>query len=126
MFLFVGIIVGLFICMLIIINLNDNYIDRLKNNIYKKTNIKDISYVNEYDNYYIVMDNENIYLFDDKYDEITRLKVNLVYKNKNNYDIVYRDKTIMYMDNYKNKEEIIFKYYDIHTYKEVDSVIIGG
>ena len=125
-FLFIGIVVGLFICMLIMINVNNNYIDKLEENIYKKTDINDIKYVNEYDGYYIVMDNDNIYLFNDKYDEITRIKVNLVYKNKNDYDIVYRDKTIMYMDNYKNKEGIIFKYYDIYTYEEVDSVIIGG
>ena len=117
---------GLFIYMLIMININNNYIDKLVENIYKKTDINDIKYVNEYDGYYIVMDNDNIYLFNDKYDEITRMKVNLVYKNKNDYDIVYRNKTIMYMDNYKNKEGIIFKYYDIYTYEEVDSVIIGG
>jgi hypothetical protein len=108
------------------VKINNNYIDKLEKMIYKKTDIKNIKYVNEYGGYYIVMDNDNIYLFNYKYDEITRLKVNLVYKNDNNYDIVYRDKTIMYMDNYENKNGIIFKYYDIHTYEEVDSVVIGG
>ena len=125
-FLFIGIIVCLFISVLIMVSINNNYIDELEERMYKKTDIKDIKYVNEYDDYYIVMDNDNIYLFNDKYEEITRLKVNLVYKNENNYDIVYRNKTIMYMDNYKNKDGIIFKYYDIYTYEMIDEVFVGG
>ena len=59
-FLFIGIVVGLFIYMLIMININNNYIDKLEENIYKKTDINDIKYVNEYDGYYIVIDNDNI------------------------------------------------------------------
>ena len=125
-FLFMGIILGLFISLLIMISINNKYMEKLEKDIYKKTDVKDIKYINEYDDYYIVMDSENIYLFDNKYDEITRIKVNLVYQNKNNYDIVYRNKTIMYMDNYKNKDGIVFKYYDIYTCEEIDSVIIGG
>ena len=112
--------------MLIMVSVNDNYMDKLEEDIYKKTDIKDIKYVNEYDGYYIVMDNENIYLFNDEYDEITRISLTLVYKNENNYDIVYRGKTIMYMDSFENKEGIVFKYYDIHTYEEIDNVLIGG
>ena len=124
--LFIGIISILFIGVLIMVGIDNGYVSKLEKDIYEKTDVKDIKYVNEYDGYYIVMDNDNIYLFNNDYEEITRIKVNLVYDNKNNYDIVYRDKTIMYMDNYKNEEGIIFKYYDIYTYEEVDSVIVGG
>lgn len=108
------------------IGINNRYISKIEKDIYKNTDVKKIDYVNEYDKHYIVRNNEYIYLFNNNYEEITRIKLNLVYENKNNYDIVYRDKTIMYMDDYKNKEGIIFKYYDIYTYKEIDKVIIGG
>ena len=121
-----GMILGLFISLLIMISLNNKYMEKLEKDIYKKTDVKDIKYINEYDDHYIVMNSENIYLFDNKYDEITRIKVNLVYENKNNYDIVYRNKTIMYMDNYKNKDGIVFKYYDIYTCEEIDSIVVGG
>ena len=33
---------------------------------------------------------------------------------------------IMYMDNYKDKEGIIFKYYNIYTYELIDKVVVGG
>ena len=124
--IFIGIIIVLFIGMCIMIGINNGYINRLEEDIYKNTDISNIEYVNDYNGYYIVKNNEYIYLFNTDYEEITRIKSNLVYDNKNNYDIVYRDKTIMYMDNYKNEEGIIFKYYDIYTYEEVDKVIIGG
>ena len=116
----------IFIGMFIMVSVDNKYINKLEKIIYENTDIKDIIYINIYDNYYVVMDNDNIYLFNNEYDEITRIKVDLVYKNKNNYDIVYRNKTIMYMDNYKNKEGIIFKYYDIYTYEEIDTIVVGG
>ena len=87
--------------------------------------VKDIEYINRYDNNYIVMDKKYLYLFDDKYEEIDKLDVKDIYENKKNYDIVYRDKTIMYMDNFKNKEGIIYRYYDIYTYELIDEIVIG-
>lgn len=112
--------------MVMMVSIDNKYINKLEKDIYKNTEVKDIKYVNKYDNYYLVMNKDNIYLFNDGYEEITRISVNLMYENKNNYDIVYRNKTIMYMDNYKNDEGIIFKYYDIYTYEEVDTVVVGG
>lgn len=122
----VSILILMFIGMNIMIGIDNGYISKIEKDIYKNTDVKKVDYVNEYDKHYIVRNNEYIYLFNNNYEEITRIKLNLVYENKNNYDIVYRDKTIMYMDNYKNEEGIIFKYYDIYTYKEIDKVIIGG
>ena len=122
----VSILILMFIGMNIMIGIDNGYISKIEKDIYKNTDVKKVDYVNEHDKHYIVRNNEYIYLFNNNYEEITRIKLNLVYENKNNYDIVYRDKTIMYMDNYKNEEGIIFKYYDIYTYKEIDKVIIGG
>jgi hypothetical protein len=71
------------------------------------------------------MDNEYLYLFNFNYEEIYKIKKKLLYDNKNNYDIIYKDDTIMYMDNYKNKEGIIFKYYDIYTYEVIEEIVVG-
>jgi len=72
------------------------------------------------------MDKDKLYLFDSKYEEIYKTEIDKLHNNKNNYDIVYRNKTIMYMNNYKNKDGVIFKYYDIYTYKLIDEIVIGG
>lgn len=116
----------LFVGICIMVGIDNVNINDLEKEIFNNTDIKDIEYVNKYDGYYIVRNSQYIYLFNSEYEEITSINVKLVYDNENNYDIVYRNKTIMYMDNYKNKEGIIFKYYDIYTYEVIDEVIIGG
>lgn len=106
--------------------IDNRYSNNIMDDIKENTDIMDIKYINKYDDNYIVLDKENLYLFNLDYEEVARLDASLIHKNSNNYDIVYRDKTIMYMDNYKNKEGIIFEYYDIYTYELIDSVVIGG
>lgn len=120
------------ICILIIIFIiislvvgNDNkYINNLENMIYKNTDIKEIDYVNFYDNYYIVMDYEFLYLFDDEFNMIVNIDKKMLNDDYNKYDIVYKDKTLMFMDNFKDKEGMIFKYYDIYTLECIDEIIV--
>lgn len=121
-FIFVFLFFGIYFIVLFDNRYFDNVIDIISIN----TGINNIDYVNEYDGYYIVSNNEYIYLINIEYDVITKLDKGLVYDNKNNYDIVYKDKTIMYMDNYINKDKIVLEYYDIYSYELIDKVIVGG
>lgn len=123
--IFIVVIITLFISMCIMVNIDNKYFNGLKKEISENTDITDIVYVNKYNEHYIAKDNEYIYLFNSNYEEITRIKLSLLYDNKKKYDIVYRDKTIMYMDNFKNKEGIIYRYYDIYTYELIDEIVIG-
>lgn len=116
----------LFISLLIMVNIDDKYNDNNTKIIEKNTSLNNIKYVNVYDNNYIVLDDENLYLFNSEYEEITRLDLSLIHNNKNNYDIVYKDKNIMYMKDYKKQRKIIFEYYDIYTYELIDTVVLGG
>lgn len=106
--------------------IDKNNISNMKEDILGNTKIKDVIYVNMYDNNYIVMDYEYLYLFDINYKELDKVRVDLLHDNKDDYDIVYIDDMFMYMDDYKNKEGVVFKYYDIYTYKLIDEVVIGG
>lgn len=108
------------------VSFDRDYINGLEEEMLDNTDVNEITYVNKYDNNYIVMDKDNVYLFNSKYDEIYKVKISLLHENKNDYDLVYRNNTIMYMDNYKNKDGLIFKYYDIYTYELIDEVLIGG
>ena len=124
--IFISIILFLFIGIWIVVGVDRNSIKDIENDIIKNTDIKKIEYVNMYDGYYIVIDLNNLYLFNKKYEEIFEVERDKIYKNKNNYDIVYRNETIMYMDNYKKKDGLIFKYYDIYTYELIDEIVVGG
>ena len=93
--------------------------------IIKNTDILSIQYINYYDNYYIVKDMEKLYLFNNEYKELLSINLNLLFNNIDNYDIVYKNKTLMYMKSNKNKKGIIFSYYDIYTGECIDKIVIG-
>lgn len=122
---FIGIIVFLFVSKYVIVLIDYKYKDSLKNEILNNTDIKNILYVNKYDNHYLVKDKNYLYLFDTLYEEIIRISLDKIHKNTMNYDIVYRENTVMYMDNYIDKKGIIYKYYDIYTYDIIDEVEVG-
>ena len=123
------ILLGIFVSIYIIISLmvrNDKrYTLELYNEVYEKSKLEDIEYVNYYDNHYIVIDNDYLYLFNDEFNLIVNIDKSLLYDKYDNYDIIYRDMTLMLMDNYKNEEGIVFKYYDIYTGECIDYVIIS-
>lgn len=124
--IFILVILVMFISISTMICIDNRSINRIEKKIINNTNIKDIEHINKYGNNYIVMDMEYLYLFNDKYEEIDRLDVNYIYDNKKKYDIVYRNNLFMYMDNYKYKNGVIFKYYDIESYEFIDEVMVGG
>ena len=116
----------MFISIYMMVYIDNKSVNNIKKLIIKNTDVKDIEYINRYDNNYIVMDKKYLYLFNDKYEEIDRLDVKNIYDNKKNYDIVYRDNLFMYMDSYNDKDGVIFKYYDILNYELVDEILVGG
>ena len=125
--IFISLILFILLMICIVIWFDRNNTKDIEKVIVKNTEIKNIEYVNIYDGYYIVMDLDNLYLFDKEYEEIFNIKVDKLHKNKNNYDIIYRNKKVMYMDSYKNKKKgLVFKYYDIYTYELIDKIVIGG
>ena len=124
--IFIGIILFLFVSRCIMVYIDKNNISDIKKDIVNNTKIKEIKYVDKYDNYYIVMDKNYVYLIDYKYNEVLKIENDKIYDNKNNYELIYRDNTIMYMDSYIDKDGVIFNYYDIYSYKLIDSILVGG
>ena len=116
-------IIFVFIC--VMVSIDNKYVNNIKRDIIKNTDVKNIIYVNKYDSNYIVIDKEFLYLFNFDYEEVYKINKKMLHDNKNNYDIIYKNNTIMYMNNYKSKEGIIFKYYDIYTYEVIDEIVVG-
>ena len=123
---FLSILLIIFIAISYMVHNNDYNVSKIKRKIEKNTEIRDISYLNEYDNYYLVMDNDYLYVIDKEYKIILKKEQYLLYENKKNYDIIYKDDTLMYMNNYIKKDNLICEYYDIFTYELIKRVIVGG
>ena len=124
--LLISLVLILIILIRIMIFLDNRYSNGIYNDIKKNTDIKKIEYVNIYDNYYIVMDKDNLYLFSDEYVELARIDIDLIHKNSKNYDIIYKEEKFYYMNDYRKNDRVIFEYYDIYEYKLVDKVMVGG
>lgn len=106
---------------------NDNrYYDKIGKDIADKTNIKNIKYINKYDNYYIVIDSDYIYILGNKYNELLKKDITLIHENTNNYDIIYKDDLIMYFNDFFKDNKLVYEYYDINTYELSDRVFVGG
>lgn len=105
------------------------FIDRnntndMKKEIVKNTNINNIKYFNKYDNCYIIKDNKYVYIYDLEYIKIVSIDVDRLC-NKD-YDLIYRDDKLLYMEDNNTKSGLVFKYYDAYTCKLVDEVVVGG
>lgn len=98
----------------------------LKKIIKDNTKITNISYINKYNNYYLIKDKKYLYLLKSNFEEIDKIEINKIHTNKKEYEIIYEDEKIMYMNNYKNKKGITFKYYDIYTYELIKEITLGG
>ena len=106
--------------------IDKNNVNSIKKDIVKNIDIHGVEYINKYNGHYIIRDKKYVYLFDSKYEEVLKIDNDKIYDNKNNYDLIYRDNTIMYMDNYIDRAGVVFKYYDIYSYKLIDEVLVGG
>ena len=101
---------------------NNNYKEKIINNIKKNFSQTDtIEYANIYNNYYIFTTKDKIYVLDDKYKEVLKEDLNKLAKNTNNYEIIYRDKKIMYENTIRSNNKVIYEYYDSKDYKKISS-----
>lgn len=124
--IFIGIIILIFILILGMVRNNKKNYNKMIKEIENNTLVKEVVYVNKYNNYFIVEDNEYLYLINDKYEIISEIDINLLYKNSKNYDIIYKDERFMYMkDSYKDGK-LYYQYYDIYNYSLIDEIMVGG
>ncbi|MEE3343075.1 MAG: hypothetical protein VZS44_03190 [Bacilli bacterium] len=104
------------------INNNKDYNNHLIKNIKEHYKIKEkINYLNTYNNYYIFTTEKKVIVLDGKYKEVHQEELDKLAKNKNNYDIIYKSKKLMYENTIYKKNSIIYEYYDIKDYKKISS-----
>lgn len=121
----VSIIILSFILISYMVNNNDKYIANLEKMIIDNTDIKLVDYVNEYDEYYIVSDKDNLYLVNMEYEIIFDIEKSKIHENSKNYDIIYKEDKLMYFNNIYDKDRLVYEYYDLYTYEIIDKVVVG-
>lgn len=103
---------------------NDNYNKRLINDIYDNTDIKNITYLNKDNNYYIIKSNDKIIVLDLNYDEVYSILISEITESK--LDLTYVRNNLYYKERIRDNDKLIYKYYDIKTEEEVFSSSLGG
>lgn len=111
---------ALFFCLLCFVV--GNYDDYLINEVSNKTKIKDIVYVNKNNYHYVVLTNDKVYVFDDKYKLVLEKERGNI--NYNKYDIVYKRNMLMYEEESMNTYYLVYSYYDIEAEKLINEVEI--
>jgi len=114
--LVIGILIGY------MLNNDKNYYKEMMKNI----GLKDIEYINKYDNKYIVIDNENIYLYNDKYEEIIRIDNDKLCGNTGDYKLIYRNEEFQYLNDYYKDKQIVYEYINAYNCEFIEKIVLGG
>ena len=124
--IFILIVIITFIAILCVVSRSKRYTNDVNKKIIKKTDIKEIDYLNEYDGYYLVMDDEYLYVLNSEYKELLRIDPILMHSNSDNYDIIYKNNQVMYFADNLENGKLRYKYYDLYTYELINEIVLGG
>ena len=104
------------------LNNDKKYYEKMIKNI----KLKDIEYINKYDNKYIVMDKENVYLYNDKYEEIIMIDKDKLCGNTDNYELIYRNKEFQYLNDYYKDSKLVYEYINAYNCEFIEKIVLGG
>ena len=116
------ILVTLFLILLMPTIKNKKYEEYLIREIYKNTEIKNITYLNKDNNYYIVKVDESVKVLDLNYEEVYS-KDNV---RESNLPLVYRRNNLFYKEKIRKKKKLLYNFYSTDNEELVFSVTAGG
>ena len=103
---------------------NNKYQNKLLDNIYENTSIKNIEYLNKDNNYYIIKNKDKVIVLDLNYEEIYSINTNELINS--NLDLTYIRNNLYYKERKKENNKLVYKYFDVKTNEEVYTTILGG
>lgn len=103
---------------------NNSYKKELYNYIYENTKYKDITYLNKDNNYYIIKTKDKVIVLDLNYEERFSLDINKL--SQSNLELVYRRNKLFYEEKKKEKNKVIYKFYNVETNKLEYETSLGG
>ena len=104
--------------------------DKYQNDIYGEivSNYKideDIVYFNKSNNFYIVKTESKIIVLDNNFDNVYEIECSKILP-QDNYEIVYKDNTIIYEEIKRYENKIVYNYYSVLEDKLLDVIEIEG
>ncbi|MGM9876498.1 MAG: hypothetical protein ACI310_04630 [Bacilli bacterium] len=103
---------------------NNKYQNKLLDNIYENTSIKNIEYLNKDNNYYIIKNKDKVIVLDLNYEEIYSINTNELIDS--NLDLTYIRNNLYYKERKKENNKLVYKYFDVKTNEEVYTTTLGG
>ena len=103
---------------------NNKYQNKLLDNIYENTSIKNVEYLNKDNNYYIIKNKDKVIVLDLNYEEIYSINTNELIDS--NLDLTYIRNNLYYKERKKENNKLVYKYFDVKTNEEVYTTTLGG
>jgi len=101
---------------------NNNYQEELLETIYTNTKIKNVTYVNKDNNYYIIKTDNNVVVLDLNYEEVyTKESV-----RESNLPLVYKRNNLYYEEKIREKNSLKYNYYSTDDDTLIFSSVVGG
>lgn len=99
-----------------ITNKNQEQYNIIAKDVQKNYKLKeDITYSNQYGNYYIITTNDKVIVLNKEYQEVLNENISILTENKNNLPLIYKTNKLMYEKTKRKENEIIYEYYDATT-----------
>ena len=119
------IILGITIYTIYLTNNNTNYIEKTLKNIKDNYQInEEITYYNEYNNYYIFTTKTKVIVLNNEYVEILNEDITNIKKRKNNQELIYKTNKLMFEETILDDNNLIYKYYDASNYELVKETVL--
>lgn len=116
------ILISMFLIILIPPIKNNNYQKELLDNVYKNTKLKNISYLNKDNNYYVIkIDNKGIVL-DLNYEEVFSKEI----EEEKDLPLVYKRNNLYYEEKIRKKKSLKYNYYSTDDLSLIFSSSVGG
>ena len=97
-------------------NHNEDYLDNMTKSIQENYDIsEEITYSNQYGNYYVVKTPSSVIVLNKEYQEVLKESSSILAPNINNYALIYKTNKLMYENTIVKEDELTYEYYDAKT-----------
>lgn len=104
---------------------NANYLDKTLRNIKDNYQInEEITYYNEYNNYYIFTTKTKVIVLNNEYEEVLNESITNIKKRKNNQALIYKTNKLMFEETILDDNNLTYKYYDASNYELVKETVL--
>lgn len=97
-------------------NHNQNFLEDITKNIQENYSLtEDITYTNQYGNYYIITTPTQVIVLTKEYTEVLKENISILTKNNENLPLIYKTNTLMHEKTKLIKGNLSYEYYDART-----------